>query len=163
MDKPAVGVGVFVWNEKGEFLIGKRKGAHAAGQWSLPGGHLEPGEDFEACCVREVKEETDLDVDHVGQFTFTNDLFPTEGKHYVTLYFMSRLAGGTLANKEPDKCEEWKWVSPRDDMPLPMFGHLLQIVVKLREMMEMREAAMAAHGGCSGCSKGDCDEECETK
>ena len=34
-----------------------------AGEWDLPGGHIQVGEDFEVGMKREVKEETDLNVD----------------------------------------------------------------------------------------------------
>ena len=38
--RPKVGVGVMVL-KNGKVLIGKRKGAHVAGEWAWPGGHLE--------------------------------------------------------------------------------------------------------------------------
>ena len=74
MDRPLVGVGVFIKRD-GKYLLGKRKGAHGAGQWSLPGGHLEGGESFEDCCIREVKEETGLDISNVRRITFTKEIF----------------------------------------------------------------------------------------
>ena len=36
-----------------------------AGEWDLPGGHIKVGENFQAGMKREVKEETDLDVDNL--------------------------------------------------------------------------------------------------
>lgn len=33
------------------------------GTWALPGGHLEIGESVQETAVREIKEETDLDLD----------------------------------------------------------------------------------------------------
>ncbi|TKY84730.1 hypothetical protein EX895_005810 [Sporisorium graminicola] len=57
---PRVGVGVFVINEKGHVLIGKRTGSHGAGTLALPGGHLELHESFSDCAAREVFEETGL-------------------------------------------------------------------------------------------------------
>lgn len=41
-----------------------RKGSHGDGEWALPGGHLEMGESFEQCAVREVEEETGIMVRH---------------------------------------------------------------------------------------------------
>ena len=40
MSHVGVGVACFVWKD-GKFLAAKRRGAHASGAWSVPGGHLE--------------------------------------------------------------------------------------------------------------------------
>ena len=48
---------------KQEFLIVQRaEDPHRAFQWTLPGGHVEYGEDLKDAIRREVKEETNLDV-----------------------------------------------------------------------------------------------------
>jgi len=110
---PKVGVGVFVLNREGRFVLGKRKGSHGQGTWALPGGHLEAGESFEACAAREVLEETNLTIKNVRFLTATNDVMAAEGKHYVTVW----VAGETVdaepnaENLEPEKCEKWEWVS----------------------------------------------------
>ncbi|PWZ00084.1 hypothetical protein BCV70DRAFT_104793 [Testicularia cyperi] len=57
---PRVGVGVFVLNERGHVLVGKRTGSHGSGTLALPGGHLELHESFAECATREVLEETGL-------------------------------------------------------------------------------------------------------
>jgi ADP-ribose pyrophosphatase YjhB (NUDIX family) len=56
------------------------------GTWAFPGGHLEFGESFEACAVREVLEETGLSIHDVRFLTATNDVMEAEGKHYITVY-----------------------------------------------------------------------------
>jgi len=45
----------------GQVLIDKREGFHAP-YFSIPGGYLEHGESFETAAIREVKEETGLDI-----------------------------------------------------------------------------------------------------
>eukprot|EP00877_Chromochloris_zofingiensis_P007895 jgi/Chrzof1/3359/Cz12g22080.t1 len=51
--RPRVGLGVIV--QRGDkILVGKRLGSLGAGEYALPGGHLEFGESFADCAVREV-------------------------------------------------------------------------------------------------------------
>ena len=63
-----------------------------SGTWALPGGHLDFGESFETCAMREVLEETGLQVkdDRVHFLTATNDIMPSEHKHYVTIFVACR-------------------------------------------------------------------------
>jgi 8-oxo-dGTP diphosphatase len=138
--RPLVGVGVFLYNSEGKILLGKRKGAHGAGQWSLPGGHLEFKESFGQCCEREVKEETDIEIGayDIKKLGFTNDIFEKEDLHYVTLFFRTEVYTAGRKNipklMEPDKCEGWEWFG-LDELPSPLFPALKQIV-KLKPIIE---------------------------
>ncbi len=46
-----------------ELLVMKRAGGFASGGWFLPGGHVEPGERPEEAAVRELREETGIELD----------------------------------------------------------------------------------------------------
>ena len=110
-DMPMVGVGVFVFDEKlQKFLLGKRKGSHGAGLYSLPGGHLEKGETLTECAIREVKEETGLEIEDVCILTARDEFFPVENLQYATIYLFARRKGvDEPKNMEPNKCEGWVW------------------------------------------------------
>ena len=43
------------------------------------------------------------------QYTFTNDVFVVDQKHYVTLYMETSRSEGQPRVVEPDKCDEWVW------------------------------------------------------
>jgi 8-oxo-dGTP diphosphatase len=122
---PRVGVGVLVI-ESGRILLGKRRGSHGAGTWSAPGGHLEFGESVEACALREVLEETNLIIKNLRFGPFTNNVFETEKKHYVTVFVIATPASGTLTNREPQKCEGWAWF-PWSSLPEPLFAPLITL------------------------------------
>src|SRR3982751_1701983 len=119
LSHPRVGVGVFVWKD-GKFIMGQRQGAHGAGSWSIPGGHLEVGESWEECARRETKEETGLDITNVRFLAATNDIFPDENKHYITIWMESDWAGGVATITEPDKFVDLAW-GDFGSLPEPLF------------------------------------------
>ncbi|CAG8885844.1 unnamed protein product [Penicillium egyptiacum] len=93
--EPKVGVSVFVRNNGGKFVLGKRLGSTGAGTWALPGGHLEFGESLETCAAREVLEETGLVVQDLQFLTVVNSVMHTEGRHYAVVFF-----GGYISEKD---------------------------------------------------------------
>ena len=114
-----VGVGVLLFRN-GRVLLGERQGAHGSGTWALPGGHLEVGESIATCARREVREETGIAVGGVRHIAFTNDLFETEEKHYVTLFVLAEEWRGEPMLMEPEKCRQWAWFD-WDNLPSPLF------------------------------------------
>ncbi len=79
-------------------IVERGKGA-LPGTWSLPGGHIEPGETARAAAVREVAEETGLAVTLDGLVDVHDAIFRDgEGAlraHYVLAVFWGRCAEGT--------------------------------------------------------------------
>lgn len=74
------------------------------GRWGLPGGAVEPGESVTAAIVREVREETGLDVEPVRLIGVYSDpanhqviAYPDGNViHYVSTVFECAVRGGTL-------------------------------------------------------------------
>ena len=74
--------------DRSKVLLGHRLGSIGAGTWGLPGGHLEFGETFEHCAVRETFEETAVKILPPIFLTATNGIMPEDNAHYVTIFIV---------------------------------------------------------------------------
>jgi mutator protein MutT len=100
-DRPFVGVGAVIVDAAARVLLVKRRFEPLAGEWSLPGGAVDVGETLEACVIREMQEETGLDVE-VGRVieVFDRIMHDAVGRvqyHYVLVDYVCRPVGGTLS------------------------------------------------------------------
>lgn len=119
-ERPKIGLGVYILNEKSEVLLLHRRGNHGAGTWSAPGGHLEYGETFEECAIREAREEAGIDISDLRFIGVRNDIFEEEKKHSVTLSMRSGKYEGEPKIMEPDVFDDIGWF-PLTSLPNPLF------------------------------------------
>ncbi|MEN2999757.1 MAG: NUDIX domain-containing protein [Acidilobaceae archaeon] len=102
-DSPQVGVGCVVIS-KGEVLIVRRKFPPGEGKWSVPGGHVELGEDLLEAAARELEEETGLRAEPLG-IVNVDTLVVRDPKgrikfHYVLVDVIMREPKGELKPSE---------------------------------------------------------------
>lgn len=69
---------------------------HNAGHWDLPKGHMENNETEAETAIRELKEETNIDVEVNKKYRYTIEYSPEEGIWKEVVYF--------VATKKSDKC-----------------------------------------------------------
>jgi ADP-ribose pyrophosphatase len=96
----------------GKILLEKRKNEPGKGKWSIPGGLVELGENTEQTVIREVKEETGLDVEKPEQIDVVDSITEDENGrikyHFVIIDYFVKLKGGRL--KASSDAEELTWV-----------------------------------------------------
>ncbi len=80
--------------DKKILLVRHRKGNRQ--YWVLPGGRLEYGETFAECAVREIKEETGLDVEVVRFLFLSEAIAPDRSRHIVNVYLKAKAIGGVM-------------------------------------------------------------------
>ena len=84
-------------------------------QWFIPGGGLESGESLEACCVRELAEETGCIVRPLYQYLTINEYY--EEWFFESHYFICELEGKTvrkLTERETEVGLEPRWIPVHD-------------------------------------------------
>ncbi|KRN27183.1 NUDIX hydrolase [Liquorilactobacillus mali] len=106
-----------VLNDKHEVLLNLRADTH---NWSLPGGFLEYGETYAQACVREVKEDSGLDV-KVELLLKTFDRGTVEYPNgdvtqTITQLFLVKPIGGGLLENQTDETLELEYF-PFDELP----------------------------------------------
>ncbi|MEI6532611.1 MAG: NUDIX hydrolase [Candidatus Roizmanbacteria bacterium] len=115
---PRIGIGVIVVHNK-KVLLGYRQSNNGKGFWSFPGGHLEMGESFDNCAIRETREECGLSITDVQFVGVTNDVMSSD-KHYVTIFMKGTVNMNKALVLEPDKIDKWEWFE-WENMPKPLF------------------------------------------
>jgi 8-oxo-dGTP diphosphatase len=121
--EPILAVGAIITDNDGRLLLVQR--AHDPGRdlWSLPGGHVEVGETLQAALVREVREETGLEV-VVGAEVGTVELPAAPGVQFEVHDFTCTLLGGEL--RAGDDAAEVRWVSANELTQLSTTAGLVQ-------------------------------------
>jgi mutator protein MutT len=109
-DTPVIDVAAALVFRGGRLLITQRHAdSHLGGLWEFPGGKREPGETFEACLVRELREELGIEV-HVGELleSLTHD-YPEKTVHLK--FFRCRWL---KHEPQPLDCSALAWITPGD-------------------------------------------------
>jgi len=98
--RPILGVGAVVVSD-GRALLVKRGKEPAKDVWSIPGGMVEIGETIHGAVIREIREETGLEIEVGNRLSILERIFRDDfGRvryHYVLIDYRAVPIGGTLA------------------------------------------------------------------
>jgi 8-oxo-dGTP diphosphatase len=91
---PRLRVSVIIIEDERILLVRHEKSGRS--YWVLPGGGVDFGETLEEAAVRELKEETNLDIT-LDRLVFADDILPKDlHRHVVDVYFTAKVVGGEL-------------------------------------------------------------------
>ena len=126
---PMVGVGVVVWKAKDVLLI-KRGKPPRAGTWSLPGGRQELGETTREAGVREVREETSLEVDIKGLIDVVDTIHrDNDGRirmqYTLVDYWAEWVSGEPIAGTDAAQA---RWVASTDLTVYNLWDETLRVI-----------------------------------
>ncbi len=141
---PIVSVGAVVIDH-GNVLLVRRGHEPLKGQWSLPGGALELGETLQQGVLREVLEETGLEVQTDGIVEILDRITPDEASgriryHYVLIDFICHVTGGTLLGGSD--ADEACWVQRNDLSRYELAPVTLRVIEKGFALQPAVEASL---------------------
>ncbi len=112
---PSAAVAAFILNRNGKILIERRKKDPAKGMFDLPGGFVDVRETAENAIVREVMEETSLNVTD-AKYLFTQPnvyRYSDFDVHTLDIFFLCTVEDETQM-KAADDAAECMWMKPED-------------------------------------------------
>jgi len=115
-----------LFRENKTLLLRRFQTGYEDGKYSVVAGHVDPGENFTQCIIREAKEEAgitlkreDLKVCHIMH----RDSHWAEDRERVDVFFTTDRWEGNISNMEPEKCDDLSWFD-LDNLPENMIPYI---------------------------------------
>ncbi len=83
------------------------------GHWGFPKGHVENGETEVETAMREIKEETNIDVEINENYRYIERYSPEENVEKDVVFFVAKKIGGEIKVQE-EEVKATEWLSPRE-------------------------------------------------
>ncbi|MEP1205883.1 MAG: NUDIX hydrolase [Rhizobiaceae bacterium] len=118
---PLLGACTAIWRN-GRILLAKRSVDPNAGTWAMPGGLVETGERLEQAAIREVREETSLEMSNLIFNRFheiiLRDPENRVERHFVLAMFVGISAEGEAIAGDDAAAVEWFTLDQLPELPL---------------------------------------------
>lgn len=137
--KRAFSAGGVVYRCQGDSVQVVICGQRNSGVWGLAKGTPQRGERLEETAIREVEEETGLQVAIVDKIGSIQYWFVEEGVRYfkTVYYYLMRPIGGDIANHDPE-FDEVRWCDLPEAPDLLTYKNDAEIVRRAAEMIRQR-------------------------
>jgi 8-oxo-dGTP diphosphatase len=117
---------VILVEKDGQVLLGRRAGGYGAGKWGLAQGFIEYDEDFLTGAIREVKEETGLDVEIRSILSVVSN-FLSPRLHTLAIVLLAGVVGGELCAADDLAAVEWfPLAGPLPEMAFEADAHICE-------------------------------------
>jgi ADP-ribose pyrophosphatase YjhB (NUDIX family) len=125
-----LGVSGLVINQRGEWLVVKKRYGGLKGMWSLPAGFVDGNETADQAVIREIKEETGIDAMNKGLIGLRTGVIKEEISDNMLVFLLEPVEPATVLAAE-DELYEAKFILPSELLESAQCSILLQILVKM--------------------------------
>ncbi len=105
------------------------------GKYSMVAGHVEAGESFTNCIIREAKEEAGITIDFKNlkaiHFLHLNS-HTKENNERIDVFFITKKWEGEIINNEPNKCSDLSWFD-LDNLPPNTIPYIKKVIEKIQD------------------------------
>ena len=124
--------GCIIFNEKGEILLLHQN----AGHWGLPKGHVEEGETEEHTAIREVKEETNIDVIINANYRYSMVYSPKENVEKEVVYFVAKNTSNDI-KPQLKEVQEVKWLNIENAINTISYDNSKELLKKVKKDLNL--------------------------
>ena len=124
--------GCIIINENNKILLIHQLKGH----WGLPKGHVEDNETEEQTAIREVKEETNLDVEINTNYRYTMEYSPKENVEKQVVFFVAKNITDNIIVQEKE-VQGAKWLNIEDAIELITFDNSKELLRKVKKDLKL--------------------------
>ncbi|HNY25459.1 MAG TPA: NUDIX hydrolase [Alphaproteobacteria bacterium] len=109
--------------------------------WTLPGGHLEPGETLEQSIIRETKEEVQIEIDVLKILDVTELIYTRDNgdkRHVLIFPFVTKIKSGQIIKPDNIEFSEVKWAN-FDDAENILNKHYKKTIPMLKKWLQEKK------------------------
>lgn len=103
---------------------------HRIGHWGFPKGHVEAGETEKETAIREVKEETGLEVEIQGDKRYTMEYKTDKGDNKQVVFFLAKKVGGTIKPQE-EEVSQIQWLEFTEALQKITYSNTKELLQKI--------------------------------
>jgi len=120
--------------DRSTILLTRRSVNPFRGCWCLPGGHIDAGETAVEAVIREVAEETGLDLTNPHFLCYGDEIFPQYSFQAIALAFCGNSSG--MLRPMPDEVEEAGWFGIEEALSIPLAFNHVSILKQYAKLFE---------------------------
>lgn len=137
--KLEVGTKALLQNADGKFLFLKRNEPYEGEMecsWDIPGGRIKPGETQQQALIRELKEETGLELAVIIGVLAVQDILRVHNRHVVRVTYLAQAKERKRIMLDKKEHSEYKWFTLDELASIQLDMYLSPIITMLKNRFE---------------------------